>query len=73
MEPPERKLEYKEKETHTRAYIAAKLRDIAAGVELGGFNVGDMHLDMPDTARLELDVETNKLEIEIEWGPPRRV
>lgn len=73
MEPPERKLEYKEKETHTRAYIASRLRDIAAGVDLGDFNVGDMHLDMPDTAQLELDVGNNKLEIEIEWGAPGRV
>jgi Amphi-Trp domain len=71
MEPVERKLEYKEQQTHTRAEIATRLRAVASEIELGAITEGDMHVDLPDIARLEIDVKTNRLGIQMDWGRPK--
>lgn len=59
--------EYREREVLSRSDIAARLRRIADGFERGSMAAGEVQVSVPDRAEFELEVESDELEIKIEW------
>ena len=59
---------HKEKERVSHKEIATRLRHIADDIEKGIITVGEVQFTMPEQAEFDLEVESGKLEIEIEWG-----
>jgi amphi-Trp domain-containing protein len=58
-----------------RHQIAEQLRILAIQVENGTFVLGDLELELPPTAELEIGYKPRRrgghqIEVEIEWGSP---